>query len=201
VSYLKDFKDGIKSFAISSTNYKSSQQRTVLALASYFDHLYDMKILIISDSLEKGVFEELMSFRTVEKLLVSGTKSSIEINHFYHHFDLVDLNLLLKLSKSKNPSFEFEAAATMLMKEYDVIFWDVPIINTQKNNSEVYAHTLFYFDSLTIIVSPSVSKASDINEIKDHFENLGVNVKGVLFESPDGTENAKFKIDGLIINS
>src|SRR4051812_7470874 len=49
-SYLEDFKTGIKSFAISSTNYKASQQRTVLALASYFDHLYDMKILIISDS-------------------------------------------------------------------------------------------------------------------------------------------------------
>jgi hypothetical protein len=189
-SYLEDFKNGIKSFAISSTNYKSSQQRTVLALASYFDHLFDMKILIISDSLQKGVFEEVMGVRKLENVPVEGTNHSIEVNHFYHHFDLVDLNLLLKLSPSHKPNYDFETAVNQLMKSYDLILWDTPIINTQKNNSVVYSHTIHYFESLTIVVAPAVTKASDVNAIKEHFSNLGVNVKGVLFDSPESYESS-----------
>jgi len=157
----------------------------VLALASYFDHLFDMRILIISDSPNKGVFEEIMNVRKTELLPVPGTTKTIEINHFYHHFDLVDLNKVLQISQTNKPTFDFESAMKLLMNNYDVILWDTPIINTQKNNSTIYAHTLNYFESLTIIVSPAVSKASDVNAIKDHFSSLGVNVKGVLFDSPE----------------
>src|SRR5665647_1540941 len=109
-SYLEDFKTGIKSFAITSTNYKASQQRTVLALASYFDHMFDMKILIVSDSPEKGVFEEIMEVRTTEMRPVPGTNKHVEINHFYHHFDLIDLNKMLSLTSSSKPNFDFEVA-------------------------------------------------------------------------------------------
>lgn len=190
-SYLEDFKNGVKNFAITSTNYKASQQRTVLALASYFDHLFDMKILIISDSLNKGVFEEVMSVKKTEFKSVSGSDNKIEVNHFYHHFDLVDLNKLLSLTAGDKPTFEFEVAMNSLLDEYDIVFWDTPIINTHKNNSKVYSHSISYFESLTIIVSPAVSRASDVNEIKEHFTSMGVNVKGVLFDSPE-TKNESF---------
>lgn len=181
-SFLVDFQNGIKSFAISSTNYKASQQRTCLALASYFDHLYDMNILIISDSLNKGVFTELLSVKTVENLAIPHTDKTVEINHFYHHFDLIDLNKLFKLSPTDKPTFDFEVTMQNLMKKYDVIFWDTPIINTYKNNTNVYNHIVSYFESLTIIVSQEVSSARDVNEIHKYFTGLGVNVKGVLFD-------------------
>lgn len=187
-SYLDDFKMGVKSFAISSTNYKASQQRTVLALASYFDHLFDMKILIITDSPHKGVFEELMNVREVEHRSFPSSDKTVEINHFYHHFDVVDLNKLLALTTSDKPTFDFEVVMDSLIKSYDIVFWDTPIINTQRNNSKVYAHTLNYFESLTIVVSPAVSRVSDVNEIKAHFSSFGVNVKGVLFDNP-GMDN------------
>ncbi len=192
-SYLEDFKNGIKSFAITSTNYKASQQRTVLALASYFDHMFDMKILIISDSPDKGVFEEVMSAKKVEMTTIHGTNKKLEVNHFYHHFDLVDLNKLIGLTLTDKPSFDFEVIMDNVLKSYDIVFWDTPIINTHKNNSRIFSHAMSYFESLTIIVSPMVSKATDVNEIKAHFQSFGVNVKGVLFDVPETVKEEKVK--------
>lgn len=187
-SYLEDFKSGIKSFAITSTNYKASQQRTVLALASYFDHLFDMKILIITDSPYKGVFEEIMSVRTLESKKIPGTEKRVDVNHFYHHFDLIDLNQILALTDSDKPNFNFELSMDHILKSYDIVFWDTPIINTHRNNGRLHAHTMNYYESLTIIVSPAVSKASDINDIKKHFSSFGVNIKGVLFDTPEAVK-------------
>lgn len=181
-SFLVDFQNGIKSFAISSTNYKASQQRTCLALASYFDHLFDMNILIISDTLNKGVFTDVMAVKNVEAMKIPLTERTIEINHFYHHFDLVDLNKLFKMSPADKPSFDFEVTVQNLLKRYDVVFWDTPIINTYKNNTNIYNHIVSYFESLTIIVSQEVSSAKDVNDIHKYFTGLGVNVKGVLFD-------------------
>ncbi len=182
-SYLEDFKNGIKSFAITSTNYKSAQQRTVLALASYFDHLFDMKILIISDGLGQGVFEEIMEERTVKPLQLAKGKN-LPVNQFHHHFDLVDLGDLLRLTNEETPSYDFELAMEQLLAQYDLVLWDPPIIDTAKNHSKLYNHIMGHFESLTIIVSPSISKAKDLNEIRSYFTGMGVNVKGVLFDTP-----------------
>lgn len=195
-SFLNDFQTGIKSFAISSTNYKASQQRTCLALASYFDHLFDMKILIISDSLNKGIFTDIMGVKTVEAKNIPFTDKSIEINHFYHHFDLIDLSKILKLSQIERPNFDFEVAVQNLLKNYDIVFWDTPIINTYKNNN-TYNLITGYFESLTIIVSQEVSNSKDINELHNYFSSLGVNVKGVLFDKIEAIKKKKEKKWGI----
>ncbi len=195
-TYLEDFKNGIKSFVITSTDYKSSQQRTVLALASYFDHLYDMKILIISDTLENGVFQELMQAKKVEKFKAEGVNQTIDVNRFYHHFSLVDLNQLLSINKDNKNSYDFEVMVETLLGEYDIVFWDTPIINTARNISRVYNQTMSYFDSLTIIVSPNVSRAGDLNGIKQYFSNMGVNIKGVLFDYPSQPQGEGLRMTG-----
>lgn len=192
-SFLADFKSGVKSFAISSTDYKSAQQRTVLALACYFDHLFDLKILIISDSLHKGIFTDVMVEKTTENYKIPNTSKTIELNHFHHHFDLVELADLLHINKSAKPSFEFENAVQNLIKEYDVVFWDTPTINTYKQNPTSYNQTLTYFESLTIIVAQNVTYSKDINELKDYFSSFGVNIKGVLFDTLQMEKDKKKK--------
>ena len=190
-SFLSDFKQGVKSFAISSTDYKSAQQRTVLALACYFDHLFDMRILIISDSLHRGIFTDIMVERTVGSVYIPNTDKTIEVSHFHHHFDLIDLSDLLHLNKTAKPNFEFENAVQNLMKSYDIIFWDTPTINVYKQNPASYNQTLNYFESLTIIVSQSVSHSKDVNELKEYFSSFGVNIKGVLFDTLQMQEEKK----------
>lgn len=191
-AFLEDFKTGIKSFAITSTDYKSSQQRTVLALACYFDQLYDMKILILSDTLDTGMFTEVMKETSAEFLKVPDSESSVKINHFSHHFDLLDLREIQKMAEVRK-DFSFETTVKNILSKYDIIFWDTPTLNDFKSKGFGYRRTLSFIESLTIIVSQSVSHAHDVNELKEYFSGFGVNIKGVVFDKLQVEENKKKK--------
>ena len=74
-SFYKDYKEGFKSFAISSTGYHSSQQQTILGLASFFDHTKeDLKILVLSENLLTGTFQEVVSACHLETLQFQKSK-------------------------------------------------------------------------------------------------------------------------------
>lgn len=180
-AFLEDFKTGIRSFAVTSTDYKSSQQRTVLALACYFDQLYDMKILIVSDTLDMGMFTEVMKETTGEFVKVPDSVTSIKINHFSHHFDLLDLREIQRMGEVRK-DFGFETTIKNILSKYDIIFWDTPTLNDFKTKGFGYRRTLSFIESLTIIVSQSVSHANDVNELKEYFSGFGVNIKGVVFD-------------------
>ncbi|MBY0516481.1 MAG: hypothetical protein K2P81_06210 [Bacteriovoracaceae bacterium] len=181
-SYLEDFKNGVKSFAVTSTDYKSSQQRTVLALACYFDHLFDMKILIISDTLNMGMFVDVMNEATKEDVQVKNSTRTVKVNHFGEHFDLIDLDDLIHLNSKEKPNFEFERAMKSLLDSYDIVFWDSPTLNTFKNKSFTYRQALSFIESLTIIISQAASNSKDVSELKEYFSGFGVNIKGVVFD-------------------
>ncbi len=191
-SFLDDFKQGIRSFAITSTDYKASQQRTVLALACYFDHLYDMKILVISDSLNHGMFGEVIQGSKKEQIHIEGTSKHIEVNHFHHHFDLIDLNKLQELNQQEKPNYDFEHTIQTLLKGYDIIFWDTPTLGVFRGKASSYSQTLGFIESLTIIVSQAVSHSKDVNDLKEYFSSFGVNIKGVVFDKLN-TEDVKKK--------
>ncbi len=167
--FVEDFKRGLKSFAISSTNYKSSQQRIVLALASYFDHLFNIKIVIMSDSLHKGTFMELIR---ASKPLEWG-KSSVELFRFHHHFDFVDLKRLVKQGQSVIEEF---------ISDYDLVIWDTPVLGVQKEASEIFSRIGSCIESVSIVVAPSAVKTENLTELKKHFEGYGINVSGVQFK-------------------
>lgn len=182
-SFLDDFNQGSKSFAITSTGYKTSQQRTILALASFFDHVSTMKIAIVSNQLNHGAFHEMVQSSNKAKLLLPvEPPKSLPVKRFYHHFDFIDFDDVLKLAPEGVPTFGFEHAVSELVNHYDILFWDIPELESFKANHRLYYPIALYFDSLSIIVSQSLSKAKEVDELQKFFLDYGMNIKGILLD-------------------
>ncbi|MFZ4712074.1 MAG: hypothetical protein ACOYL6_00045 [Bacteriovoracaceae bacterium] len=198
-SFLKDFKEGAKSFAITSTGYKAAQQRTILALASFFDHVKSMKIAIVTNQMVNGAFHDLVSASRPAGLILPVIPSkSIAVERFYHHFDFVSFDEILKLAPKGTPNFEYEHSIAEFVKHYDLIFWDIPELDTLKANHNLYYPIALYFDSLSIIVSHSLSKSKEIEELQKFFTNYGVNLKGFLLDYTTQTTHKKSLLDTIL---
>jgi hypothetical protein len=193
-SFLEDYKKNQKNFAISSTGYKASQQRTILGISCFFDHRMDIKIGIVSDSLDTGVFAPVVKASELE--IISDLKSvnrPVSVYRFYHHFDFIDMNTFLKLGEKVESSYTYEKAVKEILGRYDLIFWDVPELESIKRNTQIYFPLISFFDSLTIVVSQERSMAREVAELKDFFQNYGMNFKGVLMDENKKKEDEKKK--------
>ena len=182
-SFLKDFREGFKSFAITSTGYKQAQQRTILALASFFDHAMPMRIAIVTNEVKDGVFEELIRTSkdtTLDLELTNAQK--MKIKRFYHHFDFVSFDSIFQMAPAGVPNFEYEHAISQFVRNYDLILWDTPELDAFKANNNLYYPIALYFDSLSIIVSQTLSSQTEINELHEFFTNYGVNIKGLMLD-------------------
>lgn len=190
-SYLDDFKAGLKSFTISSTGYYNSQQKTIIGLASFFDHYDDLKIAIISDNLFNGYFQEVISSSKQRKIPLSLSGHELDFFSFHHHFDFIDLNILLDIPNKKENT-NYEQRVNDIINYYDVIFWDMPELHNIQNTPEIYYPAIQSFDSLSIIVSKSMSKSVEVDFIRNFFESYNISIKGLLFD-PFLEEKAEVK--------
>ncbi len=179
-SFYQDFKKGVKSFAISSTGYQQSQQRSILGLASFFDHEEDFKICIISDNLYHGAFKEIISATTSESIDLPSRPTPLDCKRFYNHFDFIDMNLLTEMTH--HPEVDYFAALDELVDEYDLVFWDVPELHRIQPEKESYFPIIMKFDSLSIIVAQCATSTSDIEEVRSFFLGYGINLKGFLLD-------------------
>jgi len=179
-SYYEDYKSkGIKSFAISSTGYQDSQQKSILGLASFFDHKEKMKIGIISDNLFDGTFKELLQASELAEVVVDEGIPPLNIYSFYTHFDFLDLKQIVDLVNDNSIS-DYDEVLDKIVGVYDIVFWDVPDLHKIQRNSEKYFPVIMKFESLSIIVSQQLSSAKDIEEVKSFFLGYGINLKGLL---------------------
>ena len=178
-SFFRDYKKGIKSFAISSTGYQTSQQTTILGIASFFDHSEELRIAIVSDSLRDGAFKDLL--HVSEQVKFTEAAREVTIQRFYNHFDFVDLDELVKIN---DDAPEFEHFLECLLKNYDAVFWNVPELHKLQGGFSPYFQIIKRFESLSIIVSRAVSSGKQVDEIKNFFEGYGINLKGLLLDIP-----------------
>ncbi len=180
-SFFNDYSLGVKSFAISSTGYQTSQQKTILGLASFFDHKEDLKIGIISDNLTHGAFKDIVSISKKVNYDFWGEEKGVSIYSFYNHFEFINLDELLDLANDKKVN-EYDEVFDRIVDLYDVVFWDVPELHKIQVNSEKYFPVIMKYESISIIVAQSLSKKDDIEEIKKFFLGYGINLKGLLLE-------------------
>lgn len=194
-SFYEDCLSGIKSFAISSTGYQTSQQKTILGLASFFDHKEDnFKIAIVSDNLDQGAFSDIVLMSKTIPSIISDKNHSLDIKSFYNHFDFIDLNKVLKLSQNDELG-EFECVFDYIIDSYDIVFWDVPELHKIQIYSEIYFPMIMKFESLSIIVAKKISKQSEVDELKQFFLGYGINMKGLLFDNRDHSSHGSRKAD------
>jgi hypothetical protein len=194
-SFYMDYMSGIKSFAISSTGYQTSQQKTILGLSSFFDHKDDVKIGIISDNLFEGAFKDVVSLSRKINNERYGHQFPITIYDFFSHFEFIDLNQLLELCNNPHLA-EYDEILDFIVGLYDVVLWDVPELHKIKMDSERYFPIIMKYESISIIVAQSLSKQSDIEEIKKFFLGYGINLKGLLLEEKTTFDKSKDKNEG-----
>jgi hypothetical protein len=193
-SYYSDYLSGIKSFAISSTGYQISQQKTVLGLASFFDHKEDLKIGIISDNLKLGAFKDIVKISKKVNYDYFGEENSILIYSFYNHFEFMDMNQLLELSKDMEMG-GYEEIFDHIVDLYDIVFWDVPYIDSVQSDPERFFPVIMKFENISLIVANALSRRKDVENIKRFFLGYGINLKGVLVEEKENVEKDMEKIN------
>jgi hypothetical protein len=182
-SFYEDYKNGYKSFAISSTGYHTSQQQTILGLASFFDHSREkLNVLIISDNIFDGTYKEVISSSTLNELKFGHGNLSCEVHSFYDHFDFLDLHALAE-KRQGDEYGDYDTILEMLFEGYDIILWDVPELNLLKECPDVYFPVITRFDCLSIVVSNNVSRTKDVEQICDFFSSYGLSLKGLLIDS------------------
>lgn len=187
-SFYSDYMAGVKSFAISSTGYQTSQQKTILGLASFFDHKEDLKIGIVSDNLKQGAFKDIVSISKEIKYDYWGQNFILNIKSFYNHFEFLNLDQVLALA-SNNELGEYDEVFDHIVDLYDIVFWDVPELHKVQIDSERYFPVIMKFESISIIVAQSLTKRSDIEDIKKFFLGYGINLKGLLLEEKSSGQN------------
>jgi hypothetical protein len=165
-AFLEEFNRGAKHFVVASTNYKSAQQRAVLAVASYFDQLFHLRTLIVSDSLTKGPIAELVA--AGEALPRASGRPALA--RFFHHFDFA---CLAELARSDVRDDVFE--------DYDLVLWDPPCLNLAAEVSRSMRRFAALVDSVTVIVANSAAGRRDEAELRRHFDGFGINVAGIRF--------------------
>jgi hypothetical protein len=168
-SFYSDYLSGVKSFAITSTGYQTSQQKSILGLASFFDHKEDVKIGIISDNLQQGAFKDIISI---------CKKVNFDLFGLDHQF-VINMDDLLGLA-NHDAVVDYDEVFDQVIDMYDVIFWDVPELHKIQLHAEQYFPVIMKFESISIIVAKALSKRSDIEEIKRFFLGYGINLKGLL---------------------
>ncbi len=181
-SYLADYVDGIKSFAISSLGYQASQQRMILGLASYFENKKKMKIGIISDNLFLGAFKTVVQSSKVIEVSGGGKTPMILVHRFHEHFDFLDLNELIEQAKS--PGVDFYDLLKEVMSLFDLVFWDVPELHKIETSRVQYFPIVKCFESLSIIVAKGYTRREEVTQIRNFFSGYGINLKGLLLDEP-----------------
>ena len=180
-SFLHDFNKGIKSFAISSVGYQTSQQRTILGLASFFDHQQKLKICILSDNLYLGAFKEIMQASLPREVQLKESKSPVLVHGFYGHFDFIDINALIDIGRDLGVNFR--ELLDELLEQFDIIFWDVPELHRIQSEREQFFPLVMRFESLSIIVAKGQTERGKLEEVRSFFMGYGINLKGVLFDT------------------
>jgi|GEM_PF-563777 len=180
-SYFQDFKKGVKSFAISSTGYQASQQRTILGLASFFDHQEELRIAIISDNLFLGSFKDLVQASKTTELHIDASKSPLEVHSFYQHFEFIDLNLIVE--QGTDPEVNYDEFLDAFIDSFDVIFWDVPELFKIQNEKEIFFPIVMRYESLSIIVAKKNTGQEELEKVRSFFMGYGINLKGLLLDT------------------
>lgn len=183
-SYYKDYESGIRSFAIGSTGYHASQQKTIMGLASFFDHQKDLKIAIITETLSNNYFSNIVENEKSHDVYISDN-ISFNVTTFHNHFDFILLEeFLINIKETEDFEREREMVENFL-ESYDVIFWDVPEIYKLQASSQIYFSMFEKFESLTLIVAQSLSKKEEIDHMVSFFSDYGVTLKGLLMDEED----------------
>lgn len=195
---VTEIEKGIKGFAFTSTGYKNSQQRTILGLCCFLDKNTDYKVGIVSDHLHQGIFQGFVEASTKKHHLFQEIVGVLNYKSFHHHFDFIHYDDLIAFYKNHNYAKSCDEELSSIFKKYDVIFWDIPEMEKIKMEPQFHYKISRFYESLTVVISQSVTSNKQVEQIKKFFGNYNINLSGILFDTEKVTKkNGKKKFLGI----
>lgn len=182
-SYLADFENGAKHFAISSINLSENQQKVLLGIASFFDHFKDLKIGIFGENLDTGLYKQVLADKKCTNLtgFVSSC-GSIKVSKFENDFDFISIEPQKKNSVAVMNSQDYKKFISGIIEQYDLVLWDVPTLAIIQNNIPLYFPLIVSSNSLTLIVAEEQMASNELTEVMSFFNKYGVPTKGALLD-------------------
>lgn len=177
-------KKGVKNFAFTSIGQENSQQRTILGLCCYIDQSTTNRVAVISDNLSSGVFKKLMDSSTLNSYSAGDGEDVIKYKSFYHHFDFIDYADLIKFYENHNYTKNFDSEISKILKNYDIVLWDIPAMENIKKNSHFHYRLSHFYESMTVIVSKNKSSGKQLEVLRNFYSNFNIQLNGVLFDTP-----------------
>lgn len=156
----EEYETGVRSFAMLSTGYQTSQQKALMGIACFFDLKKRnpfQKVAIITHHMKHGLFSSF-----IEQCEGEGP-----IYSFHQHFDFIDFAFLLETYRDENNLKEFLA-------QYAIILWDMPELNLIEKYSKAYEPFLRQMEFLCILSAKAKNKAEEHEHIAAYFRDYGL---------------------------
>lgn len=182
--YLKDFKEGLKSFAFSSYDLDLVRQKTVFGVSTFFNYHTDVKTLIVSEGMAHSFYYEYMGIQEKESRQVFDEEITYDVG-VSDGIDLMDFEQLRRVAR-KIRTYDFEDFVDFLVDSYDLILWDMPEVSVLDGHKEVYFPVIRSLDSVSLIVAKDKTKIKEVHDLVGYYKRYQVEIKGLLY-NPDGT--------------
>ncbi len=157
----KAFEERKKSLGFSSTHYMSQQQKAILlATKMALQEKPNLKIAIVSFSLQTGYFQDLLK---ESRVIVEGEKFSVHQQLYFVSWDALIKN----------------QAEHEVVDEYDFIFWELPEIEYISANQKLLQKSFSYIQSLAIVSNRLESHDDEqfLKAIDQYFQVHGVKIE------------------------
>ncbi len=184
--YLKDFKEGLKSFAFSSYDLDLIRQKTVFGVSTFFNYHTDVKTLIVSEGMAHSFYYEYMEIDEKETRQVFDEELTYEVG-ISDGIELLDFDHLKKIAR-KIRTFDFEDFIDFLVDSYDLILWDMPEVSVLDAQKEIYFPIIRSLDSVSLIVAKDKTRIQEVNDLVGYYKRYQVEIKGLLY-NPDEKES------------
>lgn len=177
--YLKDFKEGLKSFAFSSYDLDVVRQKTVFGVSTFFNYHTDVKTLIVSEGLAHSFYYDYMGIKEDESRQVFDEDITYALG-VTDGIELMDFEQLRKVAR-KIRTYDFEDFIDFLVDSYDLILWDMPEVSILDSQKEVYFPIIRSLDSVSLIVAKDKTKIKEVHELVGYYKRYQVEIKGLLY--------------------
>lgn len=176
-----NFVNGEKSIAFGSTHYKNSQEKSIILACDFFNKKYpSLRILVVSFNLKDGAFAPFVELSTKKK----------DFYQFQPNIHFMDWEELLSL----------EVTPQQIVDEFDMVFWDLPSLETIGKKQEELRSSFASMDSLYLI-SLKNNKFDDrgfMVSIMHYYQDHGLDIRTILpWQIGERTRKPRSKISRL----
>lgn len=178
--YEELYQEGNKSFAVISTGYPELQQRVILSVASLLQkNAPSRKMLLIMNS-HSVILRKFLNNAVPNR--VTYLDHDIKIYNFYGLYEMVILGNVIDVDYDTSLK-KYNRYIKKVAASYDMILWDLPLIDDIKSRYGHYYPILELLTNLFLVLPSKGSQKDEISYIRDYFANFNIEISGLVQES------------------